>query len=80
LQFRLGVNKPSSLVVERDYDKLLVEDVHLKKNQGEAEGAGVSSVEIGGPATAAAHLPRPASIIISRKSAEISSRASCRSA
>ncbi len=39
--FRLGINKPwrSRWFVERDYDKLLVEDVHLKRGaEGKAQG------------------------------------------
>ena len=47
--FRLGVNKPwrSRWFSERDYDKLLVEDVKLKAELREKlKAAGVSSVEI----------------------------------
>ena len=47
--FRLGVNKPwrSRWFVERDYDKLLVEDFNLKKElKDKLKAAGVSSVEI----------------------------------
>ena len=61
--FRLGVNKPwrSRWFVERDYDKLLIEDVQLKKELKEKlKAAGVSSVEIERPG-----------IIIGRKGAEI---------
>ena len=46
--FRLGVNKPwrSRWFVERDYDKLLVEDVQLKKELKEKlKAAGVSGAE-----------------------------------
>ena len=45
--FRLGVNKPwrSRWFVERDYDKLLIEDVHLREELKEKlKAAGVSSV------------------------------------
>src|SRR5271170_4599930 len=61
--FRLGVNKPwrSRWFVERDYDKLLIEDVKLKKELKEKlKAAGVSSVEIERPG-----------IILGRKGAEI---------
>ena len=50
--FRLGVNKPwrSRWFVERDYDKLLIEDVHLREELKEKlKAAGVSSVEIERP-------------------------------
>ena len=61
--FRLGYTKPwkSRWFVERDYDKLLIEDVQLKKELKEKlKAAGVSSVEIERPG-----------IIIGRKGAEI---------
>ena len=48
--FRLGINKPwrSRWFSEREYDKLLVEDVKLKAELREKlKAAGVSSVEIG---------------------------------
>ena len=50
--FRLGVNKPwrSRWFSEREYDKLLVEDVKLKAELREKlKAAGVSSVEIERP-------------------------------
>src|ERR1700733_15318193 len=50
--FRLGVNKPwrSRWFVERDYDKLLIEDVHLREEFKEMlKAAGVSSAEIERP-------------------------------
>src|SRR6185312_10936524 len=50
--FRLGVNKPwrSRWFSERDYDKLLVEDVKLKAElRDKLKAAGVSSVEIERP-------------------------------
>jgi small subunit ribosomal protein S3 len=50
--FRLGVNKPwrSRWFTVRDYAKLLVEDVHLKRELKEKlKAAGVSSVEVERP-------------------------------
>ena len=61
--FRLGVNKPwrSRWFSEREFDKLLVEDVKLKAELREKlKAAGVSSVEIERPG-----------IVIGRKGAEI---------
>ena len=61
--FRLGVTKPwrSRWFVERDYDKLLLEDVKLKEElKDKLKSAGVSSIEIERPG-----------IIIGRKGAEI---------
>ena len=61
--FRLGVNKPwrSRWFSERDYSKLLVEDVKLKAElRDKLKAAGVSSVEIERPG-----------IVIGRKGAEI---------
>jgi len=55
--FRLGVNKPwrSRWFSERDYSKLLVEDVKLKAELREKlKAAGVSSVEIERPGTSCA--------------------------
>ncbi len=74
--FRLGVNKPwrSRWFVGRDYDKLLVEDVHLKKELKEKlKAAGVSSVEIERPGNKLRLIIRTArpGIIIGRKGAEI---------
>src|SRR5271166_6615031 len=50
--FRLGVTKPwrSRWFVERDYDKLLLEDVKLKEElKDKLKSAGVSSIEIERP-------------------------------
>jgi small subunit ribosomal protein S3 len=74
--FRLGVNKPwrSRWFVERDYDKLLVEDVKLKRELKEKlKAAGVSSVEIERPGNKLRLIIRTArpGIIIGRKGAEI---------
>src|SRR5271156_3558881 len=74
--FRLGVNKPwrSRWFVERDYDKLLIEDVQLKKELKEKlKAAGVSSVEIERPGNKLRIIIRTArpGIIIGRKGAEI---------
>jgi len=60
--FRLGVNKPwrSRWFSERDYDKLLIEDVKLKAELREKlKAAGVSSVEIERRATSCAFLSAP---------------------
>ena len=74
--FRLGVNKPwkSRWFVERDYDKLLVEDVKLKIELKEKlKAAGVSSVEIERPGNKLRLIIRTArpGIVIGRKGAEI---------
>ena len=74
--FRLGVNKPwrSRWFSERDYDKLLVEDVKLKAELREKlKAAGVSSVEIERPGNKLRFLIRTArpGIVIGRKGAEI---------
>ena len=74
--FRLGVNKPwrSRWFSEREYDKLLVEDVKLKAELREKlKAAGVSSVEIERPGNKLRFLIRTArpGIIIGRKGAEI---------
>jgi small subunit ribosomal protein S3 len=74
--FRLGVNKPwrSRWFVERDYDKLLVEDFNLKKElKDKLKAAGVSSVEIERPGNKLRLIIRTArpGIIIGRKGAEI---------
>src|SRR6185503_5243337 len=66
--FRLGYTKPwkSRWFVERDYDKLLLEDVKLK-------AAGVSSIEIERPGNKLRVIIKTArpGIIIGRKGAEI---------
>jgi small subunit ribosomal protein S3 len=74
--FRLGINKPwrSRWFSEREYDKLLVEDVKLKKELREKlKAAGVSSVEIERPGNKLRFLIRTArpGIVIGRKGAEI---------
>ncbi len=74
--FRLGVNKPwrSRWFSERDYGKLLVEDVKLKAELREKlKAAGVSSVEIERPGNKLRFLIRTArpGIVIGRKGAEI---------
>src|SRR6059058_958336 len=74
--FRLGVNKPwrSRWFSERDYDKLLVEDVKLKAELREKlKAAGVSSVEIERPGNKLRLIIKTArpGIIIGRKGAEI---------
>ncbi len=74
--FRLGYNKPwkSRWFVERDYDKLLLEDVKLKAELREQlKSAGISSVEVERPGNKLRILiltARPG-IIIGRKGAEI---------
>ena len=74
--FRVGINKPwrSRWFVTRDYDKLLVEDVHLKRELKEKlKAAGVSSVEIERPGNKLRLMIRTArpGIVIGRKGAEI---------
>jgi small subunit ribosomal protein S3 len=74
--FRVGINKPwrSRWFVERGYDKLLVEDFHLKKELREKlKAAGVSSVEIERPGNKLRIMIRTArpGIVIGRKGAEI---------
>ena len=74
--FRVGVNKPwrSRWFVSRDYDKLLVEDVHLKRELKEKlKAAGVSSVEVERPGNKLRLMIRTArpGIDIGRKGAEI---------
>ena len=74
--FRLGVNKPwrSRWFAERDYAKLLVEDVKLKAElRDKLKAAGVSSVEIERPGNKLRFLIRTArpGIVIGRKGAEI---------
>ena len=74
--FRLGYNKPwkSRWFVERDYDKLLYEDVKLKAELKEKlKSAGVSSIEIERPGNKLRIMIKTArpGIIIGRKGAEI---------
>src|ERR1700740_1921941 len=74
--FRLGINKPwrSRWFTEHDYDKLLVEDVNLKRELKEKlKAAGVSSVEVERPGNKLRIIIRTArpGIIIGRKGAEI---------
>jgi small subunit ribosomal protein S3 len=74
--FRLGVNKPwrSRWFVVRDYDKLLIEDVQLKRELKEKlKLAGVSSVEVERPGKKLRLIIRTArpGIVIGRKGAEI---------
>jgi len=74
--FRLGYTKPwmSRWFVERDFDKLLVEDVKLKAELKEKlKSAGVSSIEIERPGNKLRFIIRTArpGIIIGRKGAEI---------
>jgi len=74
--FRLGYTKPwkSRWFVERDYDKLLLEDVKLKNELKEKlKSAGVSSIEIERPGNKLRIIIKTArpGIIIGRKGAEI---------
>ncbi len=74
--FRLGYTKPwkSRWFVERDYDKLLLEDVKLKAElKDKLKSAGISSVEIERPGNKLRVLIKTArpGIIIGRKGAEI---------
>src|SRR3984957_19670775 len=74
--FRLGYTKPwkSRWFVERDYDKLLLEDVKLKTELKEKlKSAGVSSIEIERPGNKLRIIIKTArpGIIIGRKGAEI---------
>ncbi len=74
--FRIGINKPwrSRWFTERDYDKLLVEDVKLKSElKDKLKAAGVSSVEVERPGNKLRIIIRTArpGIIIGRKGAEI---------
>ena len=74
--FRLGYTKPwkSRWFVERDYDKLLLEDVKLKNElKDKLKSAGVSSIEVERPGNKLRVIiktTRPG-IIIGRKGAEI---------
>jgi small subunit ribosomal protein S3 len=74
--FRLGYTKPwkSRWFVERDYDKLLYEDVKLKSElKDKLKSAGVSSIEIERPGNKLRIIIKTArpGIIIGRKGAEI---------
>ena len=74
--FRLGYTKPwkSRWFVERDYDKLLLEDIKLKGELKEKlKSAGVSSIEIERPGNKLRIIIKAArpGIIIGRKGAEI---------
>ena len=74
--FRLGYTKPwkSRWFVERDYDKLLVEDVKLKDElKDKLKSAGVSSIDIERPGNKLRIIIRTArpGIIIGRKGAEV---------
>jgi small subunit ribosomal protein S3 len=74
--FRLGYTKPwkSRWFMERDYDKLLQEDVKLKDELKEKlKSAGVSSIDIERPGNKLRIIIRTArpGIIIGRKGAEI---------
>jgi len=74
--FRLGVIKPwkSRWFVERDYDKLLLEDLKLKSElKDKLKSAGVSSIEIERPGNKLRIIIRTArpGIIIGRKGSEI---------
>ena len=74
--FRLGYTKPwrSRWFSERDYDKLLVEDVKLKAElKDKLKSAGVSAIEIERPGNKLRIIIKTArpGIIIGRKGAEI---------
>ena len=74
--FRLGYTKPwkSRWFVERDYDKLLLEDVKLKAELKEKlKSAGISAIEIERPGNKMRIIIKTArpGIIIGRKGAEI---------
>jgi len=74
--FRLGYTKPwkSRWFVERDYDKLLLEDVKLKNELKEKlKSAGVSAIEVERPGNKLRVIIKTArpGIIIGRKGAEI---------
>src|ERR1700748_1259407 len=74
--FRLGYTKPwrSRWFIEKDYNKLLLEDVKLKEElKDKLKSAGVSSVEIERPGNKLRIIIRTArpGIIIGRKGAEI---------
>src|ERR1700677_5263192 len=74
--FRLGVTKPwrSRWFVERDYDKLLLEDVKLKAElKDKLKSAGVSSIEIERPGNKLRIIIRTArpGIVIGRQGSEM---------
>src|ERR1043165_5436643 len=74
--FRLGYTKPwkSRWFVEKDYDKLLLEDVKLKAElKDKLKSAGVSTIEIERPGNKLRVIIKTArpGIIIGRKGAEI---------
>ena len=74
--FRVGVNKPwhSRWFATKDYSRLLIEDVHLKRELKEKlKAAGVSSVEVERPGNKLRLMIRTArpGIVIGRKGAEI---------
>jgi small subunit ribosomal protein S3 len=74
--FRLGYTKPwkSRWFVDRDYDKLLLEDVRLKNElKNKLRSAGVSAIEIERPGNKLRVIIKTArpGIIIGRKGAEI---------
>jgi small subunit ribosomal protein S3 len=74
--FRVGVNKPwhSRWFAVKDYSRLLIEDVHLKRELKEKlKAAGVSSVEVERPGNKLRLMIRTArpGIVIGRKGAEI---------
>src|SRR5438445_5973218 len=74
--FRLGYTKPwkSRWFVERDYDKLLLEDVKLKAElKDKLKSAGISAIEIERPGNKLRVIIKTArpGIIIGRKGAEI---------
>src|SRR6202161_2768587 len=74
--FRVGINKPwhSRWFATKDYSRLLIEDVHLKRELKEKlKAAGVSSVEVERPGNKRRLMIRTArpGIVIGRKGAEI---------
>ena len=74
--FRVGINKPwrSRWFAGKDYSRLLIEDVHLKRELKEKlKAAGVSSVEVERPGNKLRLMIRTArpGIVIGRKGAEI---------
>src|SRR6201993_4304377 len=74
--FRLGYTKPwkARWFVERDYDKLLLEDIKLKNElKDKMKRAGVSAIEIERPGNKLRIIIKTArpGIIIGRKGAEI---------
>src|SRR6201985_2642099 len=77
--FRVGINKPwrSRWFSGRDYSRLLIEDVHLKRELKEKlKAAGVSSVEVERPGNKLRLMIRTArpGIVIGRKGEEIEKR------